>query len=201
MNTAFTFEQKNQAVRSATSSWVLCIDADERLSPALSTEIQRELETNGDALDGYYMPRHTFYLGRWIDHGGWYPDYKLRLFKKEKGAWGGTNPHDRVVLEGQTKVLRNDLLHFTYRDISHHVRTINSFTTIMADERHRQGRRFGLPILVLKPFFKFFKMYLWQKGFLDGLPGFVIAVSGAYYVFLADAKLWEIQRLVARAKS
>jgi glycosyltransferase involved in cell wall biosynthesis len=194
-------EQKNHAIRGASHAWVLCIDADERLSPALCEEIQRELSANGDAVDGYYMPRHTFYLGRWIDHGGWYPDYKLRLFKRDKGMWGGVNPHDRVLLEGSTRILKNDLLHYTYRDLSHHVRTINSFTSIMAEERHRRGRRFRLPLLVLKPFVKFLKMYLWQGGFLDGLPGFVIAISGAYYVFLTDAKLWEIERFGARARS
>jgi glycosyltransferase involved in cell wall biosynthesis len=193
-------EQKNHAVRSASNPWVLCIDADERLSPALSEEIQRELGACGDDVDGWYMPRHTFYLGRWIDHGGWYPDYKLRLFRKDKGEWGGTNPHDRVVLAGKTKILQHDLLHFTYRDLAHHVRTINSFTTIMAQERHRRGRAFALPLLVLKPFFKFLKMYVWQRGFLDGLPGFVIAVSGAYYVFLTDAKLWELERFGGRGK-
>ncbi len=193
-------EQKNHAVRSASHPWVLCIDADERVSPSLAEEIRGELASNGDAVDGYYMPRHTRYLGRWINHGGWYPDYKLRLFKRDRGAWGGVNPHDRVMIQGNTKLLKNDLLHYTYRDISHHVRTINSFTTIMAEERSRRGRRFRLPALVVKPFLKFLKMYVAQGGFKDGLPGFIIAVSGAYYVFITDAKLWEIERFGSRPK-
>ncbi len=184
-------EQKSYALQCAGNDWVLCIDADEELSPALISEIREGLEKEGDKFEGFFFPRHAFYLGRWINHCGWYPDYKLRLFRKSLGEWGGTNPHDKVELKGRTKHLRNDMNHYTYKDFSHHLKTIDDYSTIYAREARKRGERFSLAKLIFRPVFKFFEIYLYKKGCMDGLPGFIISVLYSYYVFLRYSKIWE----------
>jgi len=186
-------QQKNFALECATHDWVLCLDADERVSPELRAAILEALE--GDDLpDGFRFPRRNRYLGRWIRHGGWYPDRKLRLFRRSRGRWAGQNPHDRVHVEGAVVDLRGDLLHDSYRSLSDHLRTIDSFTTIAAREKLAAGERASLADLTLRPGWKFVRMYFLKAGFLDGVPGLVIAVMGAYYAFLKYAKLRELQR-------
>jgi glycosyltransferase involved in cell wall biosynthesis len=183
-------EQKNFALDQASHDWVLCLDADERVSPELRASILRALESP-DLPAGFECARRTRYLGRWIRHGGWYPDRKLRLFRRSAGRWGGTNPHDHVRVEGRVARLGGDLLHHSYRSLSDHLRTIDSFTTIAAREKRAAGRRAGWLDTTLRPFGKFLRMYVLRAGFLDGWPGFAAAVSGAYYVFLKYAKLRE----------
>ncbi|HHT9118927.1 MAG TPA: glycosyltransferase family 2 protein [Candidatus Hypogeohydataceae bacterium YC41] len=189
-------EQKNFALSLTSYEWALCLDADECLSPELSREIQEELSNNGNTFAGYIMPRHTYYLGRWINHGGWYPDYKLRLFKRSLGKWGGINPHDKVVLNaGATKILRGELLHFNYEDITSQIRTIDSFSRIFAQTMLKNGVSFSTPAIIasmlLKPPAKFLEMYILKRGFLDGMAGFIIASTTAFYIFLKYAKWWE----------
>ncbi len=186
-------EQKNFAIDCATHDWVLCIDADERVSPELRREIEAALGSKSALFDAYTMPRRTFYLGRWIKGGGWYPDRKMRLFRRSRGRWGGTNPHDHVYLEGAVAALRGDLLHFTYRDVEHHVRTINFFTDIAAREKLKRDQSASTLRMLLHPPFKFLKMYFLQGGFRDGVVGLIVACFGAYYVFLKYAKLWELR--------
>ena len=186
-------EQKNFALSLARNDWVLCLDADERLSPELRASILAALDAAQPA-DGYEMNRRSWYLGRWIRHGGWYPDRKLRLFRRSKGRWGGTNPHDHVELDGRCARLPGDLLHYSYRCLSDHLRTIDSFTTIASREKHGRGEHAGFVSITLRPTWKFVRMYFVKGGFLDGVPGFFAAVSSAYYVFLKYAKLWELER-------
>jgi glycosyltransferase involved in cell wall biosynthesis len=190
-------QQKNFALDQAANDWVLCLDADERVSPELKASILAALE-RPDAPDAFEMSRRTWYLGRWIRHGGWYPDRKVRLFRRSKGRWGGTNPHDRVEVAGRVGRLEGDLLHYSYLSISDHLRTLDSFTTIAAREKHAAGRRAGLADIALRPFGKFLRMYVARAGFLDGRAGFVVAVTGAFYVFLKYAKLWDLQRAGGR---
>ena len=187
-------KQKNCALQYASNEWVLCIDADERVSPELREEIERNLSMEGNALDGYYFPRHSYYLGKWINHGGWYPDYKLRLFKKSKGHWGGQDPHDKVILKGTTTRLKGELLHFVYKNVSHQLQTVDTFSTITASALDSEGDRFTLFKLLYRPSAKFFETYLIKKGFMDGLPGFIIAITSSFYVFLRYVKLWELQK-------
>lgn len=190
-------EQKNFALEQATYEWVLCIDADERVSPELAREIQRELERirAGDShAVGYSMPRRTFYLGRWISHGGWYPDRKVRLFRRSLGRWAGVNPHDHVRINGAVIALRGDLLHYTYRDIADHLDRINRYTSVAAREMLARRQRLPLFHMLFNPPLRFLRMYVFQRGFLDGLAGFIIAVLAAYYVFLKYVKLWELYR-------
>ncbi len=184
-------EQKNRAVDLARTEWVLCLDADERVSPELAREIRSVLARPGGP-DAYSMPRRTFYLGRWITHGGWYPDRKVRLFRKGRARWGGVNPHDRVIPAGAVGRLRGDLLHYSYRSISDHLRRIDLFTTIAAREKAARGERFRMYRLLLRPLGKVFRMYVLKRGFLDGRAGVAVAVLGGFYVFLKYAKLWEL---------
>jgi glycosyltransferase involved in cell wall biosynthesis len=186
-------EQKNFAIDQAQHDWVLCLDADERVSPQLRREIETVLAVDSPVFDGYTMPRRTYYLGRWISRGGWYPDRKLRLFRRSRGRWGGVNPHDHLKIEGRTKNLQGDLYHYSYRNMAEHIRTINFFTDIAS--REKQKRRVSHPLIrmLVQPPLKFFKMYILKQGFREGVAGFVIAVLGMFYVFLKYAKLWELQ--------
>jgi glycosyltransferase involved in cell wall biosynthesis len=185
--------QKNFALEQASHDWVLCLDADERVSPELRASILAALD-RAELPDGFSFPRRNRYLGRWIRHGGWYPDRKLRLFRRGRGRWGGRNPHDRVHLDGTVVELTGDLLHDSYRSLSDHLRTIDSFTTIAASEKHAAGERATLIDVTLRPWGRFARMYLLKAGFMDGMPGFIAALMGAYYVFLKYAKLWEMTR-------
>ena len=192
-------EQKNFAVDKTSNTWILSIDADERVSLELAEEIGKVLKD--PSADAFTVPRHVFYLGRWINYSGWYPDYRVRLFRKDAAKWGGVNPHDTVVVSGTTACLNGDLAHYTYKDIFHHVKTMNSFTTIAAGEYEKKGKSSGLINIVLRPPFTFFKKYILKQGFRDGLPGFIIAFSSAFYVFLKYIKLWELKNIQAGKES
>ena len=193
-------EQKNFALEQASCDWVLSIDADERVSPELAAEIRDAIHTGDRPQTGYTVPRKTYYLGRWITHGGWYPARKLRLVRRGAAQWRGINPHDHLYAEGPAGTLKGDLYHYTYRDISDHLATIDKFTTIAGGEMYARSRRHALSHMLLNPPAKFIKMYFLRLGFMDGLPGFVVAVLSSYYVFLKYAKLWELQHAGKRTK-
>ena len=186
--------QKNLIKDLATGPWILFLDADEVISDGLRDEIMQEF-TSGNAAGfaGYEFPRLVRYLGRWITHGDWYPDVKLRLFRKDKGECGGKEPHDRTTVNGRVKRLHNPLYHYTYTDIRDQMRTMNRFTSISADGKFREGRRFGYSDAIFRPFFRFIRCYFLKLGFLDGLPGLIIATYTAMGVFAKYVKLWEIQ--------
>lgn len=186
-------DQKNFAINQSETDWVLCIDADERVTPELRASILQVFESDSKH-DGYELSRRTFYLGQFIDHGGFYPDRKMRLFRRSKGSWGGTNPHDHVFLEnGCSKgILNGDLHHHSYKNIADHLKTIDYFTTIAAKEKLAKGKSTVLLSLFFGPPWKFFKMFVLQRGFLDGLAGLIVAFLGAFYVMLKYAKLWEL---------
>ncbi|MCX8043948.1 MAG: glycosyltransferase family 2 protein [Desulfobacterota bacterium] len=182
--------QKQYALEQTRGSWVLCLDADERLSPEAADEV-RTVISNAHAADGYTFPRLSFYLGRWIRHGGWYPDRKLRLVRRGCGRWTGMDPHDKLVVDGTVGHCQGHLYHYVYRDISQQLKTIDSFSRITASQWHRQGRNARIIDMLVRPPLKFIETYVWKRGFLDGMPGFIIAVLSSYYVFLKYAKLWE----------
>jgi len=185
--------QKNFAIEQATHEWVLCLDADERVTPSLEAAIRALFAGSaGPAADGYQVNRRNLYLGRWIRWGGWYPDRKLRLFRRARGRWRGVNPHDHVYLDppGAAPVL-GDIEHHTYADVSDHLRTIDYFSSIAAAEKLSRGQRFLGLNLVFNPPLKFLKMFVLKGGFLDGWRGLLVAALGAFYVFLRYAKLWE----------
>jgi len=186
-------EQKNFALGEAKFDWVLALDADEALSPELSRAIQAEL-TSVDPADGYELNRLTWHLGRWIRHGEFYPDWQMRLFRRSRARWVGTNPHGRVAVEGRTRRLSGDLRHASYRDLADQVARIQEFSRIQASALWASGRRATVLDLVLRPPLRFLRAYLLKWGVLDGLAGLIIAVATAFHVFLKYAKLWELGR-------
>ena len=186
-------QQKNFAIDAAQYDWVFCLDADERVTPELRREIESALSKSSPAVVGYTVPRRTFYLGRWIRYGGWYPDRKLRLFRRSCGEWGGVNPHDHVYVDGRVQDFRGDLQHYSYRNMAQHIRTINFFTDIAAKEKQHRKVRFPLLRMLVHPPAKFFKMYVLQRAFLEGTVGLLLSGLGAFYVFLKYAKLWRNQ--------
>ena len=180
--------QKRFAVESATNNWVFSIDADEEVSPALAAEIG----TLDFGLDGYDVPRPVYYLGRWIRHGIWYPGYVTRLFRKDRGTFTDDAIHESVRVTGRTGRLRGDLLHYSYRDVDHHLEKMNEFTTLSAHKMFEEKRRAPAARLALQPPLEFLRAYAAKGGILDGYPGLVIALFHAYYVFLKYAKLREL---------
>jgi glycosyltransferase involved in cell wall biosynthesis len=182
--------QKNWALEQTTGDFVLCVDADERCTPALREAI--EVVLRGDVREaGFEVRRHVFYLGRWIDHGGWYPDWKLRLVRRGKARWGGVDPHDKLIVDGPVRRLDAELVHFTYADFAAHLRTVQRFSDVVSEVWVGEGRRFSLWRAIAHPPAKFFECYVWKRGFLDGWPGFVIAATSSFYVFAKYVKLRE----------
>ena len=186
-------DQKNFAVGLARHSWCLCLDADERVSPELKESLTRALQSN-NVYSGYMMNLRSRLLGRWIKHGGLYPNRKLRLFHREHGTWDPPSVHEVVKVEGKVGRLKGDLLHESYASVSDHVRRVDHHTTLMARHKNECGERFHVHQLILRPPVTFLKMYFWRAGFRDGVAGLVLAVKGAFDVFLKYAKLWELQR-------
>lgn len=186
-------DQKEFAHSQATMEWVLLVDADERVTPALRREIQRSLEAVAPECVGFALPRLVFYLGRWWRRGGWYPDYDVRLFRRECAKWGGSEPHEKILVDGVVERLHEPLEHYSYRDMDDHVQRINRFTTISSAELFKQRHRWRLFEAIGHPFGRFFRSYVLKRGFLEGFAGFYVAVTAAVYVFLKYAKLWELE--------
>ena len=187
-------EQKNRALELCTTDWVLCLDADERVSSELSCSIKEFLSQSHDVA-GAKFPRLTYHLKRYIRHSGWYPNARYRLVRRGMASWGGENPHDKLILKGKGARIKGDLIHFTARDLSDQVNTINKFSSIVAMTRYAKGRRYHLWRLLAKPVSTFVEMYLFKRGFLDGMQGFIIAVSSSFSSFLKEAKLYELSVL------
>jgi glycosyltransferase involved in cell wall biosynthesis len=190
--------QKNYAASIATHDWILSIDADERVSPELAAEI-KALMVSEPAARGYRVPRVSYYLGRWIRGTDWYPDYQLRLYDRRAGEWNGRRVHESVALKSQPGQLRHDLRHYPYRDISHHLQTIDRYTTLAAEQMRAEGRTVSRAGLVLHPPFAFLRNYILRGGFRLGSAGVVVSTLNSYYVFLKLAKVWESQAVNAAA--
>lgn len=180
-------KQKNFAAEQASNDWILSVDADEAISEGLEGEIWN-LKKNGATYDAYTMPRLAQYLGRWILHGGWYPDRKVRLYDRRKAQWTGEFVHESVKVDGKVGHLDANLLHYTCDSLSEHLRTMDRYTTLAAEEIVARKQRVPSHRLVLDPAWTFAKSYVVQRGFLDGLEGLTIAYMAAMYTFLKYAK-------------
>ncbi len=189
-------QQKNFAQQEARHDWVLNIDADEEVPPALASEIQQALEraaTDPGFRDvrGFTFPRKTFYLGRWIRHGGWYPNYLARLSDRRHSHWTEPAVHERLEVRGRVEKLENALHHHSFPTIRSQVLTNLKFSQLGTDDLKRSGASASLPRLLLKPAGKFLETYLIKRGFLDGVHGLIISVNAAYSMFLKYAYLME----------
>lgn len=179
--------QKNYAAEQATHDWILSLDADEALSESLEAEIWA-LKKKGPAYDAYTVPRMAQYLGRWILHSGWYPDLKIRLYHRAKAKWVGDFVHESVEVDGRVGHLESNLLHYTCDSLSEHLKTMNRYTTLAAEELVSRKRKIRLRNMILDPAWTFTKTYFFQRGFQDGLEGLTIAYMAALYTFLKYAK-------------
>lgn len=175
-----------------TNDWVLFIDADEWLTTEIKMEVEHVL-AEGTEFDGFMVNRKNFYLGRVIEHGGWYPDHEIRLYRKDRGFWEG-GIHAKVNVNGKVGTLKSFYMHTPYADIAHQIRTVDRYSGAFAEDLASSGRSFHLYNLIGRPLFRFFRDYLFKGGFRDGVPGLIIAASTMYYVFMKHARLWELER-------
>ena len=180
--------QKQAAVDRAERQWVLILDADERVTPELKKEISETIQEG--AFSGYYLPRKSFFLGRWMRHSGWWPDHILRLFRKDTAYIEPREVHEKVVVNGAVGYLKEPLEHYTYRTISDYIRKMENYSTLSAQER---GDKKDAPLIsmALNPFAVFIKMFFLRQGFRDGMHGFILAGLYSFYTFLKYAKVWE----------
>ena len=187
-------EAKNYALAQTTSDWVLWLDADERVTPELANEIRQVVHQDADDKVGYNFPRRAYFLGRWIQHSGWYPGRVVRLFRHGAGTFSDSLVHEHLKLEGAVGKLNHDLLHYTDRDLVHYFNKFNRYTSLAAEDLTAKRRSFRLLDLLVRPPLFFFKMYILRLGFLDGVPGLILCVLSSCYVFTKYAKLWEHSR-------
>jgi glycosyltransferase involved in cell wall biosynthesis len=182
--------QKQKAIDLAGGPWIFLLDADERFTKPLFEEVKRIVAQKGEYA-GFFVPRRNFFLGRWIRHGGWWPDYTLRLFRKDTAHIEARKVHEKVITSGKAGFLENPLEHFTYRTVSDYLKKMDIYATLSAEELKDKGTKSGIMTMCIHSFFTFLKMYFFRLGFLDGIHGFILAVLYSYYTFLKYLKLWE----------
>jgi glycosyltransferase involved in cell wall biosynthesis len=182
-------DQKNFAASLTTCKWVLSLDADESVRPDLKQEIFDILENNDPLINGYYFKRRAYLFGKWIKHCGWYPDYKLRLFRRGKGNFGGREPHDQLIVHGQTKRLKGAIDHFTYRSVREYIYKIVRYSDVASTRIEYSNPCLIFLLMLVKPPVKFFEMYFLKCGFLDGVLGLIISFLTAFGNFLKFAYL------------
>jgi glycosyltransferase involved in cell wall biosynthesis len=191
--------QKNVALDRAENEWILNLDADERVSDRLKKEIlefKQKKENRNDSdndVDGFLIKRKTFYLGRWIKHSGWYPDRKLRLFRKSKSRWHG-RIHEALILEGNTIRMEGDILHFTYRDMTDHINRLNNYSSMQARDIVDKKKKWLYLRALLLPPITFLRFYIWKLGILDGFPGLLIALVSSWATAMKYLKAIELKR-------
>ena len=186
-------KSKQHGLDRARGDWILSIDADEVVQPELAMEIRTAIAGRSQYA-GYFIPRKTEFLGRWIMHSGWYPDPVLRLFRRDSGRFSEDAVHESVVLQGSAGRLDHDLLHYSYPSLENYFDKFNRYTSIAAREAYERGRRAGVYDLVVRPAAKFIKQYVIKRGFLDGIEGLILAVLSSCYVMVKYAKLWHLAR-------
>lgn len=175
-----------------TGDWIFWIDADERVTPELRQSIESlKKMPEADLPDGFWIARKTWYLGRWIKHSGWYPDYQMRLYRKSASYWDGVSPHEVAHVKGKTEKLDGEFLHFTKRSLSEHHHVLDRYSTLAADYLVKKGKTANAFNLFINPISAFIKHFIVKQGFRDGVPGLIIAMFTAYSVFLKYAKVWE----------
>jgi glycosyltransferase involved in cell wall biosynthesis len=182
-------KQKNFGAEQAANDWIFSIDADERLSIELADEIVRWKKHETENLVAWSVARRAFYLGKWISHSGWYPDWKMRLYHRRYCGWEGDFVHERIKAQGNAGRFRGDLLHFPYRDWTDHVNRIDRYTRLAAQAAQSKGQRGNLLKLVFGPPASFMKTFILRGGFLDGWRGLAIAYMGARYVLQREFRI------------
>lgn len=186
--------QKNSALARATGAWILCLDADEEVEPALANEIRAVLGAN-PSVAGFRIPRKNFFLGRWIKHGGFYPDRKLRLFRRNAGQFENRLVHEDIRLDGATASLNNNLLHYAYPTLDSYIEHMNRYSSLGAQMASQERTlSFSFLDIVVRPKLTFLYNYVFRLGFLDGREGLLLHLYHATYVSWKYAKVWELGR-------
>lgn len=186
-------DQKNYAIQHATCDWVFNLDADESVLPQLREELEEVLTSpTSSAYAGYFIPRRNFYYGKWVQGGGWYPDYQLRFFKKGTGTYGEVEVHPRLDMIGSVGYFQHAMEHLTFLTIAKHVQKENAFTTRAAKERRKQKQHVTVLDLFGRPLFTFAKYYVVRRGYRDGIRGLIASLFASFYTFGKYAKLWEL---------
>ncbi len=189
-------QQKNYAIEKSSGEYVLSLDADEELSESLKDSILAEKQ-KGFSAKCYQFNRLSNYCGHWVKYCGWYPDTKVRLIKKNFAKWGGTNPHDELIPSTSERVvhLKGDLLHYTIKSREQHLKQVEYFSTIGAQEAFKKGKPSNFFIILTKTIFKFFRDYIIKLGFLDGKTGFLISSISAFATYKKYQKLRDLHRV------
>lgn len=184
-------DQKQLALQYVTQPWVFAIDADEEVSDALRESLFTFFKQDATNYAGAYFPRKVWFLGRWITHGDWYPDYSLRLFRHDKGRWAGSQEHDKIALEGRAKKLKGDLHHYSYISLNAQLEKIPYFSDIFLKRLLEKGARWSSFAVVFRAFWRFIRCYFLRLGFLDGFPGFYVACFQGYSTLFRYTRLYE----------
>lgn len=187
-------DQKNRLADLAENDWLLNLDADEALKKESEEEIKNFLSSvDLSNCQGLEFPRRSFHLGKWINHGGWYPDRQLRLYNKTKASWAGGALHERVQCDSFRRA-KTPLLHWVFKDLDDQVAANNRYSRLGAEVLISKGKGFSLFMMLTKPISKFLETYLFKRGFMDGMAGFVISIGAAYSIFLKYAKLYYLKK-------
>lgn len=184
-------KQKNWAIPQCKYEWVLQIDADERLDPALQDEIQELIKNPPDDVDGYRINFKHHLLGKWVRHSGVYPEYHLRLFRRDVGRFQDREVDAHVLVPGEVETLHGHILHFGTESISHRLSAMDRYTRYESDEREKRGKHYSWFNVTVRPLAAFLYYYLYKLGFLEGMRGLILAVLKADFIFWTYAKLWE----------
>lgn len=188
-------DTKNAALALARFDWVLALDADEEVSPALRRDLAGFFaRPDHTRYSGAQFPRKVWFIDRWITHGDWYPDHSLRLLRRGFARWGGDAfVHEKVECNGIVAVLRGDLHHYSFPTLASHVAKINPFADLFLRQQQARGRRFSFLAACFRPAWRFFRAYVLRRGFLDGFPGLYIAWATAFGAFVRHSRLYEAE--------
>ncbi len=189
--------QKAFGLSQVTHDWVINIDADERIDSTLRQEIievlsGRDASKPGEPIVGYRLNRVVFHLGRWWRSGGWYPEYRLRFFRKDAVVWGGHDPHEKPISCGRLEKLKGELSHYSYSDLDDQFKRLVKFASLSAEESFRLGKKVSIFDLVVRPFLRVSKFFILKRGYREGLAGLVVALAEGMYTFMKYARLWEL---------
>ena len=186
--------QKNRALDFATGDWVLSLDADEWLTAESAEEIRRAVAASAAGTAAYRMPRRSSFCGRFLQHSGWWPDYVVRLFRRGQARFSDDSVHERVIADGTIGTLREPIMHETFADLDDLVGKMNRYSTLTAQQLHRDGRTSGLIEAVARALWAFLRTYVFRAGFLDGREGFMLAVATAEGTYYRYVKLMHLSR-------
>lgn len=186
--------QRNYGLDLCHGKWILILDADEIVLPELAEEIKAVIHEDNSDFVGYWIKRRYYFLGKWIRHAGTYPDLALRFFRKGKGYYNKRLVHEGLELEGETSVLQHDILHDSCRSLSHCLNKNCQYSKLAAEELYRRHKQSGWSFIMWHPCWSFFKRYILEKGFLDGIRGLIVSLMSAHYVAYKYMILWELNR-------